>query len=128
MISIGGGEFAKNERFLASKAARRTGGRDTGNADPCNGRHGPERCKLPAMTEVIVKLPDKLANEAKAAGLLDAPALEQVFREALRRKAAGELLRALDEIEAAKLPPMTEAEIQAEIEAARADRRARETK
>ena len=80
------------------------------------------------MTEVIVKLPDKLANEAKAAGLLDAPALEQVFREALRRKAAGELLRALDEIEAAKLPPMTEAEIQAEIEAARADRRARETK
>lgn len=80
------------------------------------------------MTEVTVKLPDELANEARAAGLLDAPALEKVFREALRRKAVGELFRALDEIEAARLPPMTEEEIQAEIDAARAERRAGKTK
>jgi hypothetical protein len=40
----------------------------------------------------------------------------------------GELFGALDEIEAAKLPPMTEEEIQAEIDAARAERRAREAK
>jgi hypothetical protein len=80
------------------------------------------------MTEVTVKLPDQLAEEIKAAGLLDAPALEKVFREALRKKAVGELFGALDEIEAAKLPPMTQEEIQVEIDAARAERRARETK
>lgn len=77
------------------------------------------------MTEVTVKLPDKLADEIKAAGLLQDEALERVFREALRRKAVNELFDALDEIEAAKLPPMTEAEIQVEIDAARAERRAR---
>jgi hypothetical protein len=80
------------------------------------------------MTEVTVKLPEELANEIKAAGLLDAPALEEVFREALRKKAVGELFRALDEIEAAKLPPMTEEQIQAEIDAARAERRGRNAK
>ncbi len=77
------------------------------------------------MTEVTVKLPDELAAQAKAAGLLQGETLEKVVREALRRKAANELFEALDEIEAAKLPPMTEEEIQAEIDAARAERRAR---
>lgn len=83
---------------------------------------------MAVMTEVTVKLPDELASEIKAAGLLDAPTLEKVFREALRKKALGELFSALDEIEAAKLPPMTEEEVQAEIDAARAERRARNTK
>lgn len=77
------------------------------------------------MTEVTVKLPDELAAEARAAGLLQDEALEKVVRDALRRKAVGELFDALDEIEAAKLPPMTEEEIQAEIDAARAERRSR---
>lgn len=76
------------------------------------------------MTEVTVKLPDELAAEAKAAGLLQDAALEKVFREALREKAIRELFVALDGIEAAKLPPMTEKEIQAEIDAARAERQA----
>ena len=75
------------------------------------------------MTELTVKLPDELARQIRAAGLLDEAALEKVFREALRQQAAGELFAALDEIEAARLPPMTEAEIQAEIDAARATRR-----
>lgn len=77
------------------------------------------------MTEVTIKLPDELAAEAKAAGLLQDETLEKVVRDALRRKAVGELFGALDEIDAAKLPPMTEEEIQAEIDAARAERRAR---
>ena len=77
------------------------------------------------MTELTVKLPDELARQIRAAGLLDEAALERVFREALRRQAVGELFAALDEIETAKLPPMTEAEIQAEIDAARAERRER---
>ena len=80
------------------------------------------------MTEFTVKLPDELAKQIRAAGLLDAAAVERLFREALRKQAAGELFSALDEIEAAKLPPMTEEEIQAEIDAARVERRARSTK
>ena len=75
------------------------------------------------MTELTVKLPDELAKQIRAAGLLDAAAVERLFREALRKQAAGELFSALDEIQAAKLPPMTEEEIQAEIDAARAERR-----
>ncbi len=74
------------------------------------------------MTELTVNLPDDLARQIRAAGLLDETALEKVFREALRKQAVGELFAALDEIEALKLPPMTEAEIQAEIDSARAGR------
>jgi hypothetical protein len=77
------------------------------------------------MTELTVRLPDELARQILAAGLLDEATLEKVFRDALRKQAIGELFAALDEIEAAKLPPMTEAEVQAEINAARAERRAR---
>ena len=80
------------------------------------------------MTELTVKLPDELARQIQAAGLLDETALERVFREALRKQAVGELFAALDEIEALKLPPMTEEEVQAEIDAARAERRARSGK
>ncbi len=77
------------------------------------------------MTELTVKLPDELAEQIQAAGLLDDAAVEKVFREALRKQAVGELFAALDEIHALELPPMTEDEVQAEIDAARAERRAR---
>ena len=80
------------------------------------------------MTELTLKLPDELAREIQAAGLLDETALEKVFREALRKKAIGELFAALDEIDALGLPPMSEEEIQAEIDAVRAERRARTSK
>ncbi len=77
------------------------------------------------MTELTVKLPDELARQIRAAGLLNEAVLEKVFREALRKQSNSELFAALDEIESAKLPPMTEAEVQAEIDAVRAERRAR---
>ena len=80
------------------------------------------------MTELTVKLPDELARQIRAAGLLDEAALETVFREALRKQAVGELFAARYEIQALKLPPMTEVEVQAEINAARAERRARTSK
>lgn len=78
------------------------------------------------MTELTVKLPDELASQIRAAGLLNDGALEKVFREALRKQAVGELFAALDEIDALKLLPMSEAEVQAEIDAARAERRTRQ--
>lgn len=77
------------------------------------------------MTELTVKLPDELAKQIRAAGLLDEAAVEKVFREALHKQAVGELFAALDEIQALKLPPMSEEEVQAEIDAARAARRDR---
>ncbi len=80
------------------------------------------------MTELTVKLPDELASQIRAAGLLNDGALEKVFREALRKQAVGELFAALDEIKPLKPPPMTEAEVQAEIDAARAERRTRTRK
>lgn len=76
------------------------------------------------MTELTVKLPDELARQIRAAGLLDEVAVEKVFREALRKQAVGELFAALDEIQRLELPAMTEEEIQAEIDAVRAERRA----
>lgn len=42
------------------------------------------------MTELTVKLPDELARQIRAAGLLDEAALEEVFRDALRKQAVGE--------------------------------------
>ena len=80
------------------------------------------------MTELTVTLPDDLARQIRVAGLLDEPAVEKVFRETLRKQAVGEFFSALDEIQALKLPPMTEEEIQAEIDAVRAERRGRSGK
>ena len=77
------------------------------------------------MTELTLTLPDRLAREAREAGLLSPKAIKRLLREALRRQAAGELFSALDEIEATKLPPMSEEEIQAEIDAVRKARRRR---
>lgn len=76
------------------------------------------------MTEVTMTLPDNLAQEARAAGLLTPQALEAMLRERLRNQRVDELFTAMDSMAAVEMP-MTEAEIQAEIEAARVQRRAR---
>lgn len=77
-----------------------------------------------SMTEVTVTLPDNLAQEARAAGLLTPQAMEAMVRETLRKQRLDELFNAMDKMAAVEMP-MTEAEIQAEIETARAQRRAR---
>lgn len=76
------------------------------------------------MTEVTMNLPDALAQEARAAGLLTPQAVEAMLRERLRNQRVDELFAAMDNMADVEMP-MTEAEIQAEIEAARAERRAR---
>lgn len=75
--------------------------------------------------ELTVNLPDSLANEAKAAGLLTAEAIEKLLREAVRRNAVDELFEAMDRMADANLPPMTMEEIQAEVDAVRQARRER---
>lgn len=77
------------------------------------------------MTEITMTLPDTLAQEARAAGLLTPQAIEAMLRERLRNRRINELFSAKDRMAAVGGQPMTEQEIQAEIEAARAERRAR---
>ena len=79
------------------------------------------------MTTITVELPDDLAEEARSQGLLAAGAVEAMIRETLRRRAGRELLEAADKLATAKLPPMTMAEIQEEVDAVRSERRRRGT-
>lgn len=74
--------------------------------------------------ELTLNLPDELASKAQAAGLLNSEAVEKLLREQLRRQAGQELRVMLDKADPTGIPPMTEDEIQAEIEAYRTERRA----
>lgn len=80
------------------------------------------------MTTLEINLPDSLAKEAKQAGLLTPEAIEQMVRGAIRQRALGELKQAMDRMAAVEGPVMTPEEIQEEIRAARAERRAREAR
>ena len=80
------------------------------------------------MTELTVTLPDDLAREAGTAGLLAPDALERLLRDAVRQRAIEELKQAMDRMAAVEGPVMTPEEIQEEIRAARAERRAREAR
>ena len=77
------------------------------------------------MTELTVTLPDDLASKAKAAGLLSSEGIERALREALKREAGRKLLEINNEMRASDIPPMTDEEIQAEVNAVRAERRAK---
>ena len=77
------------------------------------------------MTTLTIELSDELAEETRTRGLLAARAVEAMIRDALRWRAGRELLDAANELAAAKLPPMTTAEIQKEVDAVRAERRRR---
>lgn len=75
------------------------------------------------MTTVQVTIPDSLAQQAKEAGLLTPEALEKLLSDALRRRESGARLL---EIAEAGVAPMSMEEINAEIKAAREERRRRE--
>jgi post-segregation antitoxin (ccd killing protein) len=77
------------------------------------------------MTTVQITLPDDLAQDAQAAGLLTSQALEVMLRERLRQQ-AGESLRAQwARGPAEELTPEIEQEIVEEVRAVRAERRKR---
>ena len=77
------------------------------------------------MAIVTLDLPDTLAAEANAAGLLLPEALEQMLRDSLRRKAMDGLFSAAEKLADAGFPTMTMDEIQAEVSAVRAQRKHR---
>lgn len=76
------------------------------------------------MTTVEIKLslPESVAKQAQAAGLLSPEAIEQLIADALRTKAFDQFLSVADRVEAAGIPPMTLEEIEAEIQAYRQER------
>jgi hypothetical protein len=76
-----------------------------------------------AMTRLNlqIELPDALATQAKEAGLLEPDAVERMVREALLARRVDSLAEAREVLAANPLPPMTPEEIQAEIDAYRAD-------
>lgn len=76
------------------------------------------------VLELKVDLSETLAQEAKSKGLLESPAVERMLRAELKRSRVDQLFAAADRLAAQNLPPMTEAEVEAEIQAARAQRRA----
>lgn len=76
------------------------------------------------MTTVQIQLPDDLAQDAQAAGLLTPEALERLLREQLRKQ-AGERLREAWQRLPDELTPEIEQMIDEEVRAARAERRNR---
>jgi hypothetical protein len=75
------------------------------------------------VIELTLDLPDSVAREAEAGGLLTPAAVEALLRAELRRRAAERLAEVRARLAAVPLPPMTEEEVEKEIQAVRAARR-----
>ena len=76
------------------------------------------------MTNVSVSLPNTLARQARERGLLKPGNLARLLRrELLCRQAGTELLAVAGRVAAAGIAPMTESEIQAEVEVVRGGRK-----
>jgi hypothetical protein len=73
--------------------------------------------------ELKINLPDGLAREAEANGLLTPEAIEFLLREELKRRRVSSLFTAADRLANLETPALTEAEVEAEILAARQSRR-----
>jgi hypothetical protein len=81
------------------------------------------------VTTIQIELPDATAQAARAAGLLTSQALARLLNEAIkRRQAADALLSIAGRVAEAGIAPMSMDEINAEVKAARAERRARQAK
>jgi hypothetical protein len=78
------------------------------------------------MTKIQIEVPDVTAQAAEEAGLLTPQAMERLLSNALRKQQAADYLLAIaSEITAANIPTMTAEEIQAEINAARTEKKQR---
>jgi hypothetical protein len=73
------------------------------------------------MSEVVLILPDTLAREAEANGLLKPESMAAMLRAEIRRRQVNKLFAAADRLADLDQPP-TEAEVEAEIAAARKER------
>lgn len=73
--------------------------------------------------ELTLNLSDELAQKAQARGLLSSAGVARLIEEAIERQAGAALLDSMRRLQAANAPPLTEADIAAEVKAVRADRR-----
>jgi metal-responsive CopG/Arc/MetJ family transcriptional regulator len=76
------------------------------------------------MTDITVSLPDELAQQAENAGLLRSDAIAELLREAMKKRQIDQLFTAMGKL-ASLEPALTEEEIDAEIDATRAERAGR---
>ena len=75
--------------------------------------------------ELKLNLPDRLAREAQAAGLLTPEALAQLLKDAMRRRAGQSLLAGAARATQSGSKPMSMKEIQAEVNSVRRARKSR---
>lgn len=73
--------------------------------------------------KITLTLPDQLAQAAQDAGLLSPDAIQALLGEAVRQRKSEALFAAADRLAALDLPPLSAAEVEAEIQAARKERR-----
>jgi hypothetical protein len=76
------------------------------------------------VLELKLDLSDSLAQEAKDKGLLESTAVERMLRAELKRARVDQLFASADRLAAEASEPLTDAEVEAEIRAARTQRRA----
>ena len=80
--------------------------------------------ETPLLQELRHILPEDLAREAETCGLLTPDSLESLLRTELsRRRRISHLFDAADRLAGLPVPPLTEAEVEAEIQAVRSARR-----
>jgi len=77
------------------------------------------------MTELELKLslPDRLADQAKAAGLLTSEAIERLVRQAVRKAAIQRFTQIGEQLRESGGVEITEAELESELKAVRAELR-----
>lgn len=73
--------------------------------------------------QVQLDLPEQLAREAQAAGLLTPKALRGLLRDAMQRRAAQELLAGAKRASEAGSKPLSMRQIQAEVDSVRREQR-----
>lgn len=78
------------------------------------------------MTTIQIELPEATAQAARDAGLLKPEVLDRLLTDAImRQQAADSLLSVAERVAAAGIAPMSMDEINAEVKAAREERRRR---
>ena len=79
------------------------------------------------MMELVIHLPDEMVQCARNSGLLSDDATQALLEDTLCRQAGRRLPEAARDLHAASILPMSMEEIDTEVKAARAERRARQT-
>lgn len=75
--------------------------------------------------ELKLNLPERLAQDAQAAGLLTPEAVAELLRDELKRRAGERLKESLRKIDQTNLPPLSAQDIQTEIDSVRIECRRR---